>query len=408
MLLSGFVCNYVPSEKGIEELCNYLLIPSLRRLAAEVMSPYMEKVQGMLDEAAEKINKVMKESGLEDIKACFKFPNNSVEELIRGFDFRLLDPMETTIYMKGLGIQSIALLSSFIWITEKEKTQDKEVIWLLEEPESYLHPELFVICEKILEKLREEALVLITSHSINFVPRNHLKVVGTELDNNRTIIKSYKSHQEATESLRKSLGVKFSDYFNLSRYNIFVEGPSDREYLNWIIKILSNKDGLNYQYLFSNQTLIKDFGGVANLAGFLKANYELIRKERAVVSVFDGDDAGRNRTSELQHYFGEKGGFNVNKDYVSMPDGFPIEGLFPDNWIIDCHSQHEGWFERYSVDALGKLQYFTLVDGKRNNFAEKMKEKAEEQPDLKWAEKWEKTCQCINNALRLLEEGLKH
>jgi predicted ATP-dependent endonuclease of OLD family len=111
-----------------------------------------------------------------------------------------------------MGIQATALMASLLWVTEEEISRGKKVIWLLEEPESYLHPELAVNYDKILNKLREKSLVVTTTHSLIFVPQNPEMIVGTELVEGRTNVNTFKTYIDATKSLKKSLGVRFSDY----------------------------------------------------------------------------------------------------------------------------------------------------------------------------------------------------
>lgn len=97
-------------------------------------------------------------------------------------------------------------------------------LWLIEEPESYLHPELSKACQQLLGSLAQDSLVILTTHSLAFVPHDVERVQGVDLDEDgATIISSFDSHAEATRRIRESLGVQFADYYNLAQTNIFVE-----------------------------------------------------------------------------------------------------------------------------------------------------------------------------------------
>lgn len=411
-LISKFSCHYIPSEKSVKDLYNELLVPFLRKVTAKQIEGYLEEIKKVLAGTANRINEVLVNAGLSSkMAARFEIPNASLEDFISGFDFKLTDHIETSIFRKGMGIQSTALMAAFLWITEEEILQDKTVIWLLEEPESYLHPGLSINCGRILNQLQEKSLLVTTTHSLNFVPYETEKIIGTELVFGKTKINNYKKYIEATKSIRESLGIRFSDYYNLAKHNIFVEGESDKDYLEWILQIIPNNvngQDFSWSYLRSHEILILDFGGVKHLSGFLRTTYEFISKERVVVSIFDGDEAGNKEIKDIQKYFGNKQiGFNSNINYISLPNGFAIEGLFPDEWIIQLHNEHKSWFKNeFSVDMDGKLQFFNLEDNHKKDFAKKLKTKAQEQENYEWATKWIKLCNLINSALENLAKKI--
>jgi predicted ATP-dependent endonuclease of OLD family len=410
-LLSSFSCHYIPSEKSVRDLYADLLVPFLKSVTANKILVHIQDIKDVLQTTADHLNQVLNYSGLSNIKASFGIPNNSLEDFISGFDFRLLDPTETSIFRKGMGIQSTALMASFLWVTKEEISRGKKVIWLLEEPESYLHPELSENCDLILKKLREESLVVLTTHSLRFVPQDPNMIAGIDLVNGHTKVSTFKSHLDATRKLRESLGIKFSDYYNLAKYNIFVEGPSDKSYFEWILQLLPtdiNGQDTSWSYLRSIETAILDFGGVKHLSGFLRATYEFMSKERVTVSIFDGDDAGVRERRDLQNYFGQKQiPFQPNIHYVSIRDRFAIEGLFPDDWIIDLKNQHSSWFDNdFSVDASGTLETFKIKDNHKSDFSKQMKQIAETQSDFNWASRWIQVFNSINAALIHLEQLL--
>ena len=402
-LLDRYTIYYVPSNKSFFELYNDLLIPFLRNQTAKAINPHIGALQKVLDETANHLNRELKKAGLSDITAKFCLPNDSVNDLIGSFDFRLLDPSETTIFRKGMGIQASALTASFSWVTKERLKQGKQVIWLIEEPEAFLHPELNSTCLNLLNSLKEDALVIITTHSLGFVPNEIDRIVGTNLEEKRTKVKKYKTYTEATKSIRDSIGVRFSDYFNLSEYNVFLEGPSDRDYLKSVIDVIPlnhNNNETEWGILRSPKTAFYEWGGVSHLGGFLRASWEHISKERACVSVFDSDDAGNRVRKQIQQYFGQKNiPFRPNIDFISIRKGFPIEGLFPDEWIIELYNSNQGWFNDFSIDALGTLESFSIKDRNKNTFAKNMISRIRNVENLDWANRWIAVCSTLNKAL---------
>jgi len=405
-ILGSFVCHYVPSNKSFEQLYHDLLIPIIKSHVATTLEGKIKEINEALSTTAKSLTKSLTDSGLKDISVKFGIPNNKLPDLLSGFEFKLLDPNETTLFKKGVGIQSAAILSSFSWIAEKERSNGLEVIWLIEEPEAFLHPTLNSVCKKLLANLQENNLVVITTHSLSFVPQNPELTAGVTMED-KTSIKTFKTYRESTEAIRKSIGVKFSDFFNFGRYNVLLEGQSDREYLEWFLKITQGEAGYEWPYLRSSETHFLDYGGVKFLSGFLRATWEFINNETCAISVFDGDAAGEKERRDLQQYFGQKKiPFQANDDYVSVRKGFPIEALFPDAWIKAINADHPGWFDDFSVDASDDLENFNLKDSSKSSFARRAKEMAEAEANFNWATRWLSVCHALNNALMKREQTI--
>lgn len=397
--INGVSLHYVPSAKSVEQIYQALLVPFLRQKVAKTLQSHIGAINAQLEDAALALNYELKLANLSDFTAGFSLPGTSIEGLLSSFDFVIADPAKTPIHEKGMGVQTTALLSAFRWITKQENADGKEVLWLLEEPESYLHPRLAANCSAILENLAKDSTVIKTTHSMAFVPQDPRYVLGTNLDaNGRTVVSSYKTYAEAVSAIRNSLGVRFSDFYNLDLLNVFVEGPSDRELFSWILKLLPEDE---YPLLYIRKAKLEDFGGVRHLSGFLRATYQFIRNEHASVAVFDGDEAGDKERRDLQQYFGQnKIPFQANVHFVSVRSRFAIEGLFPDEWIVNAHVEHANWFESFSVDASGQLEPFKVRDDRKALLIERLMSQAEQSSDLVWASRLAEVCEKIDSALR--------
>lgn len=404
-LLNSYSLHYMPSAKSVEQIYEDLLTPFLRRKVSRVIEPYIADIKQSLADAATALNEELISAQLSGFSASFSLPSESIEELVSGFDFMINDPQKTPIHEKGMGIQTTALLATFRWITKQEMDSGKTVLWLIEEPESYLHPNLATNCNSILENLAEDAIVIKTTHSMAFVPQDPSHVRGTVLNNrNHTEIKEYSSFNESVSSIRTALGIKFGDFYNLSKYNIFVEGKSDREIFQWLIEKIPPEE---YAWECLRKANFEDFGGVKHLSGFLRATYQFIKDEQACIAVFDGDDAGEIERRALQNYFGQKDiPFQANEHFVSVRSRFAIEGLFPDQWIISIHSEHPNWFETFSVDASGELEPFKIKDNKKENIQSKLMTIADSQSGIEWANRFCQVCSVLDESLNRLSQGL--
>ena len=277
-----------------------------------------------------------------------------------------------------------------------------------------MHPSLAYQSSKILDQLSRISSVIKTTHSLSFMPQSVADVQGvtTGPRGSGTRLHTYETMQQATEDIRISLGVKFSDYFGLTDLNVFVEGETDIKYLATMASYY--EDAYDVPMILASDTVqFREFGGVTELKGFLRANYELIRQEVAAVSLFDGDDAGRKCAQELSGYFGKKGCFNGNQDYVIIPNKIAIEGLFPDQWIVDLQEIHPGWFEIFMPDAAGGVSEFKVGGVHKNQFMSAMFEKVDAALDYEFLEKFVPVLEALETALiagikRLWPESALH
>ncbi|MCO5345096.1 ATP-binding protein [Aeromonas veronii] len=378
VLLDKFICHYVPSSKSIGDLYSSLLQPFIKRYVAKVLDDKLQDINNSLKEISNHLDAQLKNAGLNHITSHFSLPNNSLEELIHKFEFNLSDPNMTSIERKGMGIQASAILASFLWITKEERKLNKSTIWLIEEPESYLHPELAGSCHKMLNEIGAEALLVTTTHSLAFVSQDPTRIAGTVSDASGTKIIKYDNYVHATTSIRKALGVRFSDYYNLGVSNIFVEGKSDREVFRWFLEHVTPELDSRFEWPFVRKSEFLDFTGVAGMEAFMKATYEFIYLERPVVTILDGDSAGDNTRKNLQNYFGNKRiPFQANKDFVTLHDGFSLEGLFPHSWIIEANNEHPNWFSNFATDVQGILKPFDVrTTANKEQLRNYLKEKA--------------------------------
>ena len=369
-------------------------------MASEKLSNSLSVLKSGLKEISESVDTELNSCGISGYTTDFKVPENQLEKIISGFDFTITDTEETDIFNKGMGIQCTALFSTFSWISKKKKEEQKELIWLIEEPESFLHPELTRSCNQILDNLKDHAYVVITTHSLSFVHQDTKKVIGVEKIEGKTNAIKYKSYPEATKKIRDSLGIKFSDYFNLDKYNIFVEGPTDKEYFTWFLESTANDHRLGSQWPELRKAKFEDFGGVKFLTGFLRANYQFIEKEAICISVFDGDKEGNDERQIIQSYIRGKLqlSFEPNREFVSIRSGFSIEGLFCDEWISELYEQSPSWFENYSVDAAGAVEPFKITDSKKRQFLNYMCSH-EKDNDYIWAKHWIPVCNVLEAAI---------
>ncbi|MDO4872809.1 MAG: ATP-binding protein [Carnobacterium sp.] len=206
------------------------------------------------------------------------------------------------ISSSGSGLRTILLVLIKIFLeTNEQGREPKKIVYVFEELENNLHPSIQRNLFNFLHEwaIENDACVFITTHSN--VPLNmfggkksvtitHLSKVNGELQTNSdfSFIKN--------ENILMDLGVRASDILQ-SNAVIWVEGPSDRVYLNKWIELYSGgelKENIHYQILFYGGRLLSHLSGRGEVSNDL---IQLFRANRHSIIMIDSDK--RNQSSKI-------------------------------------------------------------------------------------------------------------
>ena len=403
-LVEGTSVHFVPSSNSSEDLFGEIVSPLIKQSVAAKLDVEISRIFDALQAVATELSSILKTAGLADYKVDLDLPGKDEGGFLSHFDFYLADPARTSAFAKGRGIQALAMLSCFAWIAEQEAIAGKTSLWLIEEPESYLHPELYATALEILRKIEEFGQVVRTTHALTMVPKHASAIFATSLsDSGGTHLQRYDSTVDATAALRGSLGIKFADFFGLGSENIFTEGESDIRLVQWAISMLGGPE----KFPHLSRAHFRSFGGVRNLEGFLHANYLHIRPETPAISLFDGDTAGIKAIRAVQGFLGNHGsGFESGVDYVLARTGRAIEGVFPDSYLSQLHVEKPDWFDSWIVDPQGAVADFHIKDSSKNQAARWLQNTAEAADgQSEWQTHWLPLLEALENALSTWRPG---
>ena len=223
------------------------------------LSSVQRDIEKEMGKEAEKIKKFMDDytSSLEEIIIT---PNISWSKAIDGVDvsFKFADdPSPIIMTHKGAGYRRLFMVARFRYLAEKNKGQ--QVIYLIEEPETFLHPSAQEDLLNALKILSDNNQVVITTHSPVFVGSTNIDSVILCKKQSQSIYESADTSDEQTfiESIINELGIK--PYYNLrEKFEkiVFVEGKDDIVFYDQVSQKINNKPLKS-----SKKILVLPFGG---------------------------------------------------------------------------------------------------------------------------------------------------
>jgi len=229
-----------------------------------------------------------------------------------------IDNRTLPIESLGTGIHEVIILAAAATVLENQ-------VICMEEPELHLHP---LLQKKLIRYLQEHTnnQYFITTHSAHLLDTPNVAIFHVCNEDGQSIVESVTSNTSKF-SICSDLGYRPSDLLQ-SNCIIWVEGPSDRIYLNYWINLLdkSLKEGIDYTIMFYGGSLISHLSAsdieindqiedeeITNFISLLKIN-------RNMVIMCDSDR--------------EKGEDPLKKSPQRLQDEFPSQ-KFPGVWITD-------------------------------------------------------------------------
>lgn len=287
----------------------------------------------------EALNQIMKPESRFDRIMCQEIESN--KDSNSKWEILLVNENgKISISNSGSGLRTILLVLIKLFLETREYSRYSSepilnsTVFIFEELENNLHPEiqrnLFEFLYQWVQKYNSQ--IFLTTHStvpINmFSGRDNVTLTHIKKEDNQIITNSALSFIENKDILM-NLGVRASDILQ-SNAVIWVEGPSDRIYINKWIELYSNgnlKENIHYQILFYGGRLL------SHLTGKLDNSNELIQLFKANVHsiiVIDSDKTNPNKKINKTKQRIRKE-FNKNQSIVWITQGKEIENYLSRN-----------------------------------------------------------------------------
>lgn len=243
---------------------------------------YFTREQNRLEVFQKEINSEMKKeaailksymqeyaSNLQDIDIT---PNVAWKDAIKSVDVSFQfngDERFIPMTHKGTGYRRLFMVARFRYLAEK--TKGNNIIYLIEEPETFLHPTAQQDLLKALKDLSDDNQVVTTTHSPVFAGATNVNGVVLCTKHGQS---NYENVIEGEEKdflfkIIDELGIKPS--YNLRDHHenlLFVESTNDMKFYDIICRNL-----LGFNLIGNPKILVLPFGGGADIDSFLNIDY---------------------------------------------------------------------------------------------------------------------------------------
>ena len=311
-------CIYVPAIKDYRSILDSEMMRKIvaatfqgygkGRYGSKTIGEQKEKFKGLLLE----IQSVLDESGnfASDIisavipsikKFSFSLPYDNLEDFLGRllFNFHETHLIES-IHLPnvGSGVQSFTIYSMLRLLHEIRPTnthRKAKFLWLIEEPETFMHHDLQ---RKTRDKLREYAIdghIFITTHSSVFIDKKSFENCYMVSRDTSTRVRPVNS-ENIREVIAGNLWVGFDDFLPFKRFNILVEGQTDKDLLTTLNTLFQNPGGQQILNLEDTAFLVC---GAANSIPHFYHTYNVFNQYADFVALFDRDAAGIKARDEL-------------------------------------------------------------------------------------------------------------
>ena len=261
----------------------------------------------------------------------------------------------------GSGLKTILLvLINTIVIPKMEKREEiKDYIFLFEEIENNLHPSLERRLLKYIEEVAEKgATIFLTTHSstvIDSLQKNeNAQLYHILKENNKLQIRCLNDFYGKSMCI-DDLGIKASDLLQ-SNGIIWVEGPSDRVYLNKWISLWSNneiKEGMDYQCVFYGGRLLSNitFNENEEKEEDIEDLVKLFKVNKNVIVLIDSDKTSKDKVINKTK-LRIKSEVESSNNFCWITEGKEIENYIPTEILEKI----------YGIQLKERLEKYIMID----------------------------------------------
>ena len=258
-------------------------------------------LQSVLDGSSDFVSLAMKNVVDSIERFSFLLPYDNLEAFLGKLDFQVKEKrLDSPVHLgcQGSGIQSLTiylLLRLLHELQPKNTTKKSKFIWLIEEPETFMHHDLQRKTFETLQEYSKEGYLFLSTHSPVFISKNRYSDTYEVYFENSTKLRKMNS-KSVVALVLGSLGVSVIDFGFFGRNNVLVEGETDKQLLIELAKLFrsggddSILDPEEVHFVVCNS---------ASSVSFFYQTYSVFERFASFICLFDRDKSGIDARQKL-------------------------------------------------------------------------------------------------------------
>ena len=220
---------------------------ALQQDFAKRAGPVEEMVRNVLNESAQAIHG---ELPFQEGEVTFRLQSfrHALRGMLEAASIESKEDVTVPVAQRGTGFQSALVLGILRYVAQQEAQNAGTVVFAIEEPEAFLHPQTQRAMARIMRKIADDAQVLVTTHSsvivdsfdITRIARLPLQTGGTDYSWRRPDL------DDVTEGQLSRYCSAANSELVFANAVIFVEGEGDHSVVELLLSRICQSPGGHY------------------------------------------------------------------------------------------------------------------------------------------------------------------